>query len=203
MRRMRVVGDGVDAAEVQERLAGAPVDVLAIEVPVVDASTRDLVASSLDALAARAAIVLYGFGARADVDALRGRHVSLLRAPADIEEIERLGLGLMATLSEAWAPQPVSRPLADDTPVSPPRWDARTLVRVSNLSSSIACECPRHLSDLIMSLASFEEYSATCESRNDDDVALHHYLRVTTATCRALMEDALARVAIQEGIELD
>ncbi|CAN5348879.1 hypothetical protein BH09MYX1_BH09MYX1_35080 [soil metagenome] len=38
------------------------------------------------------------------------------------------------------------------------------------------CECPNHLSQLLLSLTSFEDYSAACANKNDADAAVHRAL---------------------------
>lgn len=66
----------------------------------------------------------------------------------------------------------------------------------------VACECPKHLAELITLLGQFETYSADCESRQPADVALHAYLYRIAGHARAMMEEALATVAIAEGVSL-
>jgi DNA-binding transcriptional MerR regulator len=203
LRRVRVAASATTVEEVAERLAGASVDVLLVEHPVVGPESGAVVRGMLEAVRAPAAVVVYGFGAQRDVDTLRGRSIALLRAPTDGVEIERLCLGLVASLSDSWPVRPVARPLADNTPIPERRWSNATLARFAGVSTSVACECPRHLADLLMSLTAFEDYSAQCENRDDEDAVLHHYLRVTAATSRALFEDALERVARHDGLEID
>ena len=67
---------------------------------------------------------------------------------------------------------------------------------------TVACECPHHLADLVSALRAFEDYSADCESRNEADAALHHYLWRCAAQARAVFEDAIEHVAQAEGIAL-
>jgi len=66
----------------------------------------------------------------------------------------------------------------------------------------VACECPRHLADLVTMLGQFEAYSAECETREPADVALHAYLYRVAGHARALMEDALITLAEAEGVAL-
>ena len=70
----------------------------------------------------------------------------------------------------------------------------------SSRPATVACECPRHLAQLISSLARFEAYSAECESRGQEDAALHSYLYTATSQARSAMENALARVVEMEGL---
>jgi hypothetical protein len=86
--------------------------------------------------------------------------------------------------------------------VPPCRFSDAALVTLAELPSAVACECPRHVAELVGQLVSFEIYSAECLNRNADDAALHADLNRVAATARALFESALERVALAEGFEL-
>src|SRR3989344_5351690 len=90
--------------------------------------------------------------------------------------------------------------LPDPAPV--PRFDSADLAALIAQMPKVACECPTHLSALITLLGQFETYSADCESRQPADVALHAYLHRIAGHARAMMEEALATVAIAEGVSL-
>ena len=84
----------------------------------------------------------------------------------------------------------------------PRRYDDETLSRMAALSSTVKCECPRHLAELIASLSGFERYSAECESRSPRDAALHAYLHATASQARHMIENALDHVIEIEDIKL-
>ena len=84
--------------------------------------------------------------------------------------------------------------------VAPRRFNAQQLANLARITSSIVCECPQHLAQLVTDLSAFEIYSANCVSRGDDDEALHRYLHKTTAAARAMIEAALERVAKAENL---
>ncbi len=87
--------------------------------------------------------------------------------------------------------------------VRPRRWDDAALADIAGLSTTIACECPKHIAELLMQLSHFEAYSAECAHRSAADAALHNYLGQVAATSRARFEEALERVAIHEGLLLE
>lgn len=64
------------------------------------------------------------------------------------------------------------------------------------------CECPNHLSEILLQLGSFEDYSAACENRNQADAAIHAALHRATGQARAIMEEALAQLLVHERIVL-
>ncbi len=82
------------------------------------------------------------------------------------------------------------------------RFDDASLTAFASLPSSVACDCPGHVADLLMQIASFESYSAGCANRNAADAELHGYLQRVAAAARLLFESALERVAIAEGYPL-
>ncbi len=82
------------------------------------------------------------------------------------------------------------------------RFDDATLTEFAAMSSSVACECPSHVAELLMQLSSFERYSAGCSSRSPADAELHACLQRVAGAARILFETALERVAVAEGLTL-
>lgn len=78
------------------------------------------------------------------------------------------------------------------------QFDDETLARLAEVSTTVKCECPLHLTELISSLSAFEKYSNECESSNARDAALRRYLNETASRARYMIETALNKV-----IELD
>jgi MerR family transcriptional regulator, light-induced transcriptional regulator len=138
--------------------------------------------------------VFYGFAATPDCEALRRQGVALLRSPQDDDTLGRwLGQQLASLPQDATA----------TTTLPPPRrWSDAALVDIAGLSSTVACECPRHIAELLIQLSHFEAYSAECEHRSPADAALHHHLWQVTAQARASFEAALEHVARHEGLLL-
>jgi hypothetical protein len=76
------------------------------------------------------------------------------------------------------------------------------LAEIAGLSSTIACECPKHVADLLIQLSAFEAYSAQCVHRSPADAQLHAHLQLISGRARALLEGALERVVLHEGLVL-
>ena len=74
------------------------------------------------------------------------------------------------------------------------------LVSLAEKPSRVACECPRHLAEIVTLLVGFELYSADCASRSETDAALHQHLHEVTSVARTMFEQALARVVIDQGL---
>lgn len=138
-------------------------------------------------------LVTYGFAAHQNIDRLERNGIILLRGTASSEQLARLLRGPVASVN-------ITR---DETTERPRRlFDDATLEELARISSTVQCECPHHLVDIVKTLNQFERYSAECESRSKEDAALHAQLTVTTAASRHMFEQALLEVAEYEGIEL-
>lgn len=76
------------------------------------------------------------------------------------------------------------------------------LGRLQEISSSVRCECPNHLAEIVSSLTAFEEYSKRCESQDASDAAIHAKLYRETSRARRVMEEALIALCRYERIDL-
>lgn len=158
------------------------------------------------ALGARQVGVVYGFGAARDRARLATAGIELLREPREPTLIQ----GWLGQLARQPAPPALPEPAAEPGHPSPPpdapparRYDEALLTRVATQVSSVACECPRHVAEILLQLSQFEDYSAGCAHRSPEDAALHADLTRAASTARAIFEMALERVARHEGIALD
>ena len=181
-------------------LRGVSADVLAIEMPTLLHDPMPQVHAWLRETGARLAIVAYRFGPAAAIGALREAGHIVVRAPLGAPELERVCRDAIAR--DATIPSARARP-SSDAP-SPPRFDDQTLARIARSLTTLYCECPRHVVDLLLSLRSFERYSAQCADRSPSDALLHRYLERVAGSARGLFEGALVRIAQAEGLaELD
>ena len=195
-----LLGPFDDAAQAAGALRGSDVDALLIHEPHLHEGWLAAIDAAAPALAGVPKAVLYGFASDAVCDALATAGTALLRDP---QPDAVLGQWLHSLSMAAMAPQAAAgkAALAIKT-VSPRRWDDAALADFAGLSSTVACECPRHVADLLVQLAHFEAYSAECEHRNAADAELHVYLRHVASGSRARFEAALEHVALHEGLLL-
>jgi hypothetical protein len=136
-------------------------------------------------------------------DELAAAGTALLRAPQP-DAVLALWLSQIASTARSVAGTGAQLAAAPALPASPPprRWDDAAVADFAGRSSTIACECPRHVAELLVQLSQFEAYSAECAHRSTADAALHQHLRQVAAACRAQFEDALEQVARHEGMPL-
>ncbi|MGB5454341.1 MAG: MerR family transcriptional regulator [Sedimenticolaceae bacterium] len=174
-------------------------DTLVIELPFLDRGiARELNAPELRKRAKRI-VVIYAFSPSNIVSQLQRFGLLTLRAPVALEHIWQQ-CQLSQTSQPDWKPPAWDPRVASNEPVPPRRFDADQLVYLSEVTTSIACECPHHMASVIEQLSAFEEYSARCEVSTKKDAALHGYLHQMTARARWIMEVALEKLAEVEGI---
>lgn len=187
-------------------LAGQQVDVIVLESPVLDSQVCDQLAECMERAGASRGVIVYSFGRARDIDLARDSRIAVLRSPVNVEDVRAATMHAYAPAAPARAPD---SPKTDGPahawesaePIAPRRFNNAQLMNLAQASSTIHCECPKHLAQLVGDLTAFEVYSANCANRDEEDAALHRYLHQTTGQARALIEAALERVAEAESIE--
>jgi MerR family transcriptional regulator, light-induced transcriptional regulator len=182
------VFEDLDQAETQPAPAG-DVDLLLVRL----ASLQPAAVARVMALAARlrasAVVVLYAFGAEPTAASLRASGALVRREPTTSRELAQL-------IRDA-------RPAAASTggwQIAPRRFDDEALARLAESPSPIACECLRHVAEIVMQLSGFERYSEDCISRGPADAALHQHLSHLAGGARSAFEQALQRVVDEAGL---
>ncbi len=189
----------------------AAVDLLLWQAPGLQLGALPELKAAQEACHARQAAVVYRYAGSAVRDAFAGNGFRLVREPADDDALGAWlasleGASVAGTEGPRDPPVPLnSKDLTQDFApgdATPRRFDDAALTKFAGLSTTIACECPRHVAELLMQLSHFEDYSADCANRSPDDAELHAYLQRVAGLARALFESALARVAHHEGLNL-
>ena len=202
-RPLVLLGPFDSAAQAQHTLGGMPVDLVLAHEPSLHADWLAGLRSEASSLHTTPKALVYGFAAEATCDALADEGVTLLREPQNDTVLAQWLGNLLAANSPQMTGNREHPPAASLTePPSARRWTDAALTDFASLSSTIACECPSQVAQLLIQLSHFEAYSAACESRNPLDAAVHAYLCQTTATARSQFEQALAYVARHEGLAL-
>ncbi|WP_310386199.1 MerR family transcriptional regulator [Roseateles sp.] len=223
-RPVQWLGPFEDAAHAQATLADQPVDLLLLQ----QGRLHETWPSELQAAAPRLATLpialLYRFASDKLCDDLASAGTALLREP---QNDSTLGQWLGGVVGDA-AADAQSDTRADmsggmsggmngdmsgdmsggmsggtaSSPIPARRWDDAARTDFASLASTVACECPRHVAELLLQLGHFEAYSAECEDRSPADAQLHRYLRRVAAESRASFEAALEHIALHEGLVL-
>lgn len=183
------VFDDLSHAEREVASAGA-VDVLVIHTLTLHELTSERVLKLRDSLPAQKIIVVYSFGREAVAEALRAGGATVRREPISGKELARL----------ITAARPNELAVKQLAQTSSRRFSDTELVALMEVPTTLDCECPRHLAEIVTLLVGFELYSTECAARNEDDAALHRHLHEVTGAARTMLEQALARLVIEEGL---
>ena len=207
--RLKVVTVSADLLSAEAGAHGLNADLLLVQLSTLHTESADRVLALARRVAARQVIVLYAFGPERAVQTLR-----VAGAVARREPVSNHDLAALLTASDSAhdpsddpGPGPAASALAmalalANTSVAPRRFSDEALVQIAAMSTTVACECPRHVAELVGQLASFETYCAECLNTGPDDAALHADLNRVAASARAMFEAALVRVAQAEGFNL-
>ncbi|MFC0350937.1 MerR family transcriptional regulator [Undibacterium danionis] len=214
--KLSLVQTAFNLKQAPMQLKDVKVDVMVVEQGELTAPEEQipLLGSAQQACQATAVLILYRFASSDAIRQLRLAGFHVARIPSDMLEIDHLCRVAMAralTLVEQQGrmgrvkkngARPADAARNKKSNVIPARLlDDEHLTHIAKFATSIHCECPRHLVDLLQMLTSFERYSAQCENRNEDDASLHRDLHYTAAHARSALEQALVRVAQAEGIQ--
>jgi DNA-binding transcriptional MerR regulator len=184
-----LVFDDMSAAEKDAASVGA-VDVLVVHIRTLHADLADRILRLRSTLSVSNTVVLYSFGVETVPELLRAAGITVRREPLSGRELLTLCIA---------APQIFDPPGSHAKPYAR-RYSDADLITLSEIESKIFCECPRHLAEIVTLLVGFAQYSTECAMQNQKDATLHAYLQEVTAQSRAILEQALERVVIQERL---
>jgi DNA-binding transcriptional MerR regulator len=209
-RPFELVGLFDDIRQVAETLRAPDLDALLFHEPQLHPDWLAAINAVAPAFADLPKAVLYGFASDAVCEGVANAGVALLREPQPDAALSQWlnhlsGSAARSGQSRPPGPSGQSGPsgLRQAGEVSAPRrWDDAALAGFAGLASKVACECPRHIAELLMQLSHFEAYSAECGLRSAADAELHAYLKQIAADSRVRFEAALEQVALHEGLLL-
>ena len=201
-RPVEMLGPFSDVAQAAAALAdGRPADAWLLHEPQLAAGWLAVIDALVPAQAQVPKAVLYGFAADAVCEDLAASGVALLREPQP-DVVLAQWLRRWAGAPAAPSPGPSGSIGAAADAVAPRRWDDAALADFAALSTTVACECPRHVAELLTQLSRFETYSAQCGHRSPADAELHAWLGRAAADARVRFEAVLEQVALHEGLLL-
>ena len=200
---INVVGTYDTFQEYQQRLdTNQQINVAIIEKPTINDDIHEEITKILEATGAWHVIVIYGFAHQDQIEQLQSTRVSVIRSAVDVQELARLCI-FHSGGSEKLPALQTGSTLHYEQTIPSRKFNNQQLAKLASISSTIKCECPNHISDIVRDLVSFEIYSAECENENEQDAALHNYLHATTAQARSMLEEAMAHLIRVEGINLN
>ena len=187
-----------DIAVAISTLEPGTADIIILQAP----SLREEILRAILVLAARHPLsrvaVVYSFGVALAVSQLRDAGIRLLRDPLSRIQL----LQALDDLARSTA-QSLHRVESPELERIPRFFNDHALSFIERRATSIACECPTHLTALIHQLSAFETYSDECVSPDSRDAALHRHIGDVTSHARSMLEALLSRVATHEGLPID
>jgi hypothetical protein len=147
-------------------------------------------------------IIIYSFAKRSVIEELRGQNRQVMRGPLKMQDLRTALVNLIVRDMTA-RPKTPSQPVVPDTAPPAEAFTAEQMARLQEIQSAVDCECPNHVSDVIISLKGFENYSKQCENKDDADARMHEFLYRAAGHSRALMEHAMKELCRFEGIDLN
>ena len=179
------------------------IDVLVVEIWELVENIVPAITKLRHATGAQAVLVMYRFCSSSTIRRLREAGCLVARVPSDPSEILMLCNAAIATESLA-APSNVNtvQLLNGDAVIQPRRLNELALETLIAASNRVACDCPRHLAEILLSIGSFERYSADCGVSNEADAALHQELYSAASRARTILEAAMEKLALAEGLPL-
>lgn len=204
------LADAIQAQCVASRSRQSQVDALLWQSPGLQPNATAELEEARAAWAASRVAVLYRYAGAAARKALSETGVILVREQTDDNGLGIALASLASRLSSRPDPaRPASRKAATErsaltlaVSAAPRRFSDAVLTAMASHPSTSACECPRHVAELLMQIASFESYSVDCANQNPEDSEIHEYLHQVSGVARQLFESAIEVVARHEGLPL-
>jgi DNA-binding transcriptional MerR regulator len=192
--QVEMAGAYASYAEFEREALAAKPDILMLETTLLQPELLHALADLAALAHAGLCVVIYSYAPAALLAAGRKLGLRMQRGPLNLQGFMELCLW-----SELAPPKAEPFDLA-----LPPgrRFDGGDLAKITSLSTTVRCECPHHLADLVFRIQAFERYSADCQNRNEQDAAIHAHLHLAAGRARAIFEEALVFLLESEGIDL-
>lgn len=139
--------------------------------------------------------LVYDYAPRELIQRFSAEGRFLIRVPCSPELLAHYVHAAMANASHQADPT-ANGPL----PEAPRLFTDRQLATIAASNPDIKCECPHHISALVASLASFENYCRRCEIESPQDAEVHHHLGGEIARARSLVEEALLYLCQKDNL---
>ena len=173
------LGEGID-----------PADMLVVDCGALNAEQFEWIKTLRERVSARAVLVFYQFSSRSWLSQLNAEGISAAMLPLDTEAFASHMKRLQGVLE---VEQGVSD-AGELAPIRPRLFRDEELLVHRDKRSELECGCSQHLSQLIQSLASFEQYSSQCAVENWTDAATHSCVYAYSNQARWLLERALQAI---------
>ena len=189
----------MDIAAIEESAFAAlkDSDVMVLECASLSRASVTRIKSLHDDALAKRIIVIYQFGNTQWLEDLEAAGIAAMAFPPDAG---KLAFAIARNIAESEISLGESD-LGELMTAKPRQFGAVELAAAASLESTLDCECPKHIAQLITALIAFEEYSASCSVDNWHEAAVHSCIYTYAGQARHLMEKALRTVLEERGEE--
>ena len=184
-------------AAVDQLQLNEPADMLVVECPAGSTGQLNGIEALAKRIGAERTLVVYRLGNDKWLEDLARRDMRAMPFPPDPARLA-FEVGRVAVAHQT---EQGEFDLGDLVRVKDRTFSDSELNAARDLKSTLNCECPKHIADLITALASFEQYSSECSVENWHDAAVHACIYAYTNQSRWLMEKALSAVLEDRGQE--
>tara|TARA_S200000501_G_scaffold376572_1_gene431918 strand:- start:96 stop:1061 length:966 start_codon:yes stop_codon:yes gene_type:complete len=178
-----------------EQINGSISDILIIECLTVNIDSLVLVKEQLKFSKSKKVLVLFNFATKANIDLLENSGIVCMKSSVSTSDIVRTCLNLYLKDDNLTLAKEITRQVSRS-------FSIEELTKLAAISSTVACECPNHLAELIINLNAFEKYSLDCENKNEKDANLHSFLALSVRKARSILEQSLLKLIEAEGIKV-
>ena len=176
---------------------GAAIDILILEYPVIHEDHIGKINKLHQQSGAKHLILIYGFTNSAARKSLDKTDYTYIQAPISMDNLRREVLDL---IKDKNINKEVENDIQLKKKASGRSFSNKQLIEMSTASAVIECECPQHLSSMIIKLVQFEHYSLECIERYEKDADLHALLGNMAGHSRSILEQALLKVLEAENL---
>ena len=74
------------------------------------------------------------------------------------------------------------------------------MIALSEKSSTLKCECPKHLIKLLKEIRLFQDYELSCMTATDKDRETHAWLHASAVNIDQMLSGTIAQLARLEGM---
>ena len=164
------------------------IDALILEQSLLDHSSMNFIEELKNETGIEKLVILYSYAPVSVASKISSHDIACIRMPINYPELQRTISALTHGITRK------------ASKITPQKFTQETLAVITTRSTSVQCECPTHVVDLLVALTNFEKYSNECESKNEDDAQIHRFLMDTASRSRVAFENALEVVANHENI---
>ena len=189
----------MDIAAIEESAFAAlkDSDVMVLECASLSRASVTRIKSLHDDALAKRIIVVYQFGNTQWLEDLEAAGIAAMAFPPDAG---KLAFAIARNIADSEVSAGEGN-FGELMTAKPRQFGAVELAAAASLESTLDCECPKHIAQLITALTAFEEYSASCSVDNWHEAAVHSCIYTYAGQARHLMEKALRTVLEERGEE--